>query len=109
MKKLIVILAMVSTSAFAQHHGHRGNGHGWIGPVVIGAALGYVASQQLVYRTPGIIPAQVPEEVYNKSYPVYNLPTPPPYYGAVRLYERRFQYDSQCNCYVVIYNQIGWQ
>ena len=99
MKKLILILAMVSTSAFAQHHGH-GGGDRWIGPAIIGGIIGYSLRQppqQVIVQPP----------VYINSTPVYNLPQVQ--HNATPIYEKRSQYDFNCNCYVVIYNQIGWQ
>jgi hypothetical protein len=100
MKKLILVLALVSTSAFAQHHGHHGNDNRWIGPAIIGGIIGYNMRQPQV-----IVQQQQP--VYINSTPVYNLPQVQQ--GATPLYEKRSQYDFNCNCYVVIYNQIGWQ
>jgi len=47
MKKAIVIMliALGSTTAMAQHHGHggyyRGGGNRWIAPLIIGSAIGY--------------------------------------------------------------------
>ena len=97
MKKLVLILAMVSTSAFAQHnHG----GDRWIGPAIIGGIIGYSLRQPQV-----IVQPQQP--VYINSTPVYNLPQVQ--HNATPIYEKRSQYDFNCNCYVVIYNQIGWQ
>ena len=96
MKKFIALLALVSTSAMAQHHHHGGYGSNWIAPMIIGGVIGY-----------GMKSSQQP--VYINSQPVYNLPTPAPTYGATPIYEKRTQYDPNCNCYVVIYNQIGWQ
>lgn len=49
MKRLLLILALVtSTAAFAQHHGHwarHGNGWGWVAPVVVGGVIGYELAQ----------------------------------------------------------------
>lgn len=96
MKKLILILAMVSTSAFAQHY--HGGGDRWIAPAIIGGIIGYNMRQpQVIVQPP----------VYINSTPVYNLPQVQQ--GATPIYEKRSQYDFNCNCYVVIYNQIGWQ
>ena len=98
MKKLVLILAMVSTSAFAQHNHH--NSDRWIGPAIIGGIIGYSLRQPQV-----IVQPQQP--VYINSTPVYNLPQVQ--HNATPIYEKRSQYDFNCNCYVVIYNQIGWQ
>lgn len=96
MKKLIAILALVSTSAFAQHHhGPSIGGHG-VWPLLIGGTIGYVFAKQTQPQQPVI--------VYNNTPPVYNLPrTPQP------IYERRTQYEFDCQCYREIYVQIGWQ
>lgn len=98
MKKLVLILAMVSTSAFAQHNHHSSDR--WIGPAIIGGIIGYSLRQPQV-----IVQPQQP--VYINSTPVYNLPQVQ--HNATPIYEKRSQYDFNCNCYVVIYNQIGWQ
>jgi len=106
MKKLILILAMASTSAFAQHH-HGGGGDRWIGPALIGGIIGYELSQrpqQVIIQPP--VYTQPP--VYINLPQVYNLPTPRQN-GATPIYEKRSQFDFNCNCYVVVYNQIGWQ
>lgn len=103
MKKLVLILAMVSTSAFAQHNHH--NSDRWIAPAIIGGIIGYsMRPQQQVIVQPQVI-TQPP--VYINSTPVYNLPQVQ--HNATPIYEKRSQYDFNCNCYVVIYNQIGWQ
>lgn len=98
MKKYITLLALVmSTSAFAQHYHHHHGSYGgnWIAPLIIGGAIGYGLRSN--------------QPVYINSQPVYNLPTPAPVYGATPIYEKRTQWDMNCNCYVVVYNQIGWQ
>lgn len=99
MKKLILVLAMVSTSAFAQHHGHY-NGGSWVAPLIIGGIIGYSV------RQPQVIVNTLP--VYNNSTPIYNLPRAPQN-GTTPIYEKRTQYDFNCACYIVVYNQIGWQ
>lgn len=107
MKKLIAILALVSTSAFAQHHNYnhyRGGGN-WVAPLIVGGVITYAITRNQLQSEPPVI---VQQPVYNNPSMVYNLPSAP-YVGAVPLYERRSQFDSRCNCYVVVYNQIGWQ
>lgn len=113
MKKLILSLALVSSSAFAGPHGHYHSNVGaqqmW--PVIIAGTIGYYAGKEM-NRPPVVVqqaPVIVQPPVYNNSPGVYNLPTPAPTYGATPIYERRSQYDPACNCYVMIYNQIGWQ
>ena len=92
MKKLLIALMMVSTSAMAHDH-YRGYNN-WVAPMIIGGVIGYGMRSN--------------QPVYINSQPVYNLPNAP-IYGATPIYEKRTQYDPNCNCYVVIYNQIGWQ
>lgn len=95
MKKLLLILSMVTTSAFAQHgHHHHGGGSNWIAPLIIGGAIGYALRPQ--------------QPVYINSTPVYNVPQQS-FYGRTPIYEQRSQYDFNCQCYVIVYNQIGWQ
>lgn len=104
MKKLILAAVLaISTPAFAQHHHHGGHIGGYgLWPLVVGGTIGYIAARE--YNKPVV----VQQPVYTNTPPVYNLPTAP-YPGATPLYERRSQYDNNCNCYVVVYNQIGWQ
>jgi len=51
MKKLVAVLllAVASTSAMAQHHGHRNHGHyrgnNWVAPLVIGSVIGFGLSR----------------------------------------------------------------
>jgi len=103
----------VSAPAFAgggHWHGHGGGHVGGYGvwPLVIGGTIGYIAAREM--NRPVIVqpPVVVQQPVYNNSPSVYNLPNPP-YVGATPLYEKRTQFDNNCNCYVVVYNQIGWQ
>ena len=72
-------------------------------PWIVGGVVGYAIARStppVVYTSPPV--------VYNNGTPVYNLPQPP-VYNATPIYERRTQWDPNCNCYVVVYNQIGWQ
>jgi hypothetical protein len=94
MKKFILILlAVFSTNAFAW--GPREQG------ALLGLGLGYILAQPQ-YEYPRQIIVNPP--VYNNSYPVYNVNrTPQP------VYERRSQYDFNCQCYREILVQIGWQ
>jgi hypothetical protein len=96
MKKLLASLSILAASAVhagPHNHGHIGGHNVW--PLVIGGTIGYVIGRQT-------------QPVYNNYPPVYNLPHAPRY-GATPIYERRTQWDPNCNCYVVVYNQIGWQ
>jgi hypothetical protein len=106
MKKLIASIALI-TCASANVNAHSIGGHN-VWPLVIGGTIGYVIANQ---QRPVIMqqaPVIVQSPVYNNSFPVYNLPRAP-HQGATPLYERRSQWDPNCNCYVVVYNQIGWQ
>ena len=111
MKKLLLSVALLTSApAFAQYHGHHrpgGGGSGWLAPVIIGGVIGYSISQvrPTVVQQPPVIIQQ--PQVYS-SPQVYSLPQAP-YYGATPLYEKRTQYDPNCNCYVAVYNQYGWQ
>jgi len=91
MKKLIVVLAMVSTSAFAQHHEYR-----WIGPAVIGGIIGYSLNQNRPVQ-------QMPQPVIIYQQP---LPANPPMQP---IYQEVVVYSQDCWCYTKQYRQIGWQ
>jgi hypothetical protein len=106
MKKLIAILLIgVSSAASAQHHGHHyrhhghhyrhhGHGHGgWIAPLVIGGALGYIISRPPVVVQPPVVMPPPPVVVQN--------PVP--------IYQEVVQYNTECECYVKTYQQIGWK
>ena len=90
MKKLIALLAMtvltIGTSQANPSHPmmsgyHHHDHNGWIGPLVIGGALGYVLAQ--------------PRVVYVQPQPVIipQLPLPP--YG----YHYESVLDANCSCY----------
>lgn len=104
MKKFIAALALVSTTAFAgphhytPHHSHGGSGSIWA-PLIIGGVIGWSMSQSQKPADP----------MYNNSPRVYNIPTAPPYAGATPIYQQRNQWEPTCNCYVIVYAQIGWQ
>ena len=99
MKKLIALLAIVSTNAFAHGYGGwYGNGGSVLVPMIIGGAIGWTLSQN-----------QRPPNVYNNTPRVYNINTAPPYPGATPVYQQRTQWEPSCNCYIVVYAQIGWQ
>lgn len=110
MKKFVLAVCLVASNSFAggyHHHGHVGGYGVW--PLVIGGTIGYIAGRE--YSRPVIVqpaPVIVQPPVYNNPQSVYNLPMAP-YPGATPIYERRNQWDPNCNCYVVVYNQIGWQ
>ena len=111
MKKLIVGLALVSSgiaNAGPHYHGGYNVGGNAVWPLLIGGTIGYVMANQ---QRPVVVqsaPVIVQPPIYTNSSPVYNLPSAP-YNGATPLYEKRSQWDPNCNCYVVVYNQIGWQ
>jgi hypothetical protein len=67
MKKLVAVLllAVASTSAMAQHHGyHRHGGYrgGWVAPAVIGGVIGYGLSRPYYepYYAPPVVIQQPP-------------------------------------------------
>jgi hypothetical protein len=100
MKKLIAILLIgVSSAASAQHYGHHyhgynGGGGNWVAPLVIGGALGYMIS-----RPPVVV--QQP--------PVVVAPSPVVVQSPVPIYQEVLQYNTECQCYVKTYQQIGWK
>lgn len=103
MKKLILSLTLViATPAFAWGDREQGAVAGILGTIILQNS-GVLSKPQ-----PQQAPVIVQQPVYINSYPVYNLPRAP-YHGATPLYEKRSQWDPNCNCYVVVYNQIGWQ
>ena len=100
MKKLVAVLllAVASTSAMAQHHGHGGhrhNGHyrgnNWVAPAIIGGVLVYGAVNS--QPRPPVVVQQPPQ-----YYPIEpNQPQHPPvgYHWEQIL-------DSNCQCYRVV-------
>jgi len=99
MKKLIAILLIVGSSAVsAQHHGYGhyrgGYGGGWVAPLVLGGALGYI-----IARPPVVV--QQP--------PVVVPPPPVVVQSPVPIFQEVLQYNIECQCYVKTYQQIGWK
>lgn len=90
MKTLLAILALtLSSTAFAQHHGHRWhhghhhhkhwhNNHGWVVPAIIGGAVVYAATRPdpVVIQQPTIVlqPNQIIIDgvVYTKQIMIIN-------------------------------------
>jgi hypothetical protein len=110
MKKFIALLALVSTTAFAngyRHHGHNSSNI-WV-PLIIGGVIGYGMNQNQRQPEPIVIQQLPQPPVYINTPKVYNLGSPPPYQGATPLYQQRSQWEPSCNCYIVVYAQIGWQ
>ena len=106
MKKLILSLALVAaTPAFAWGDREQGAVAGILGTLILQNS-GVIPRPAQIYQ-PGVVIQQQPP-VYINTPPVYNLPRPR-HYGATPLYEKRSQWDPNCNCYIVVYNQIGWQ
>jgi len=91
MKKLlaVLLLAVASTSAMAQHHGHGGyyrhGGYrgGWVAPAIIGGVIGYglsrpyyepyyappiVYTQPPVYVQPPVVQQQCTRYIYQDQY-----------------------------------------
>ena len=98
MKKLIVIaMVALSTSVYADpYRGHyEHGGGGWVAPLIIGGALGYMISRP----QPAVQP------------PVVITPAPAPIImqGPVPIYQEVVQYDNECGCYIKTYRQIGWK
>jgi hypothetical protein len=83
MKKLVAVLllAVASTSAMAQHHGHGGyhrhGGYrsGWVAPAIIGGVIGYGLSRPYYepYYSPPVV-VQQPTVIYTQPTPVVVQP-----------------------------------
>ncbi len=106
MKKLALILLMLSISSTAiadEHHhghhghhggydgGHRGGNNDWILPAIIGTAIVGGAMYEYGRPTP-------PPTYYYPPAPVYQQA--PPIYPAVPYeYHQQSVFDPSCNCY----------
>ena len=119
MKKLIVCLALASSAVTSNAHG--------IGNFLLGATVGYSAAHAINNRQPiyfnGTPVYNIPQRVYVQPQPqvyvqpqpqVYVQPQPqvyvqPQIIERTPIYEQRSQYDFDCQCYITINNQIGWQ
>jgi hypothetical protein len=99
MKKLLAIgvLALATTQAYAWGPREQGIVTG-----IAGTLLWQHVTQPRVVQAPPVVVQQAPQVVVPQSR-VYSLPAPRP------IYEERTQWDYNCNCYVRIYNQIGWE
>jgi hypothetical protein len=78
MKRLLTILAFVTTSAFAgpngyhgsalhtpHHHHHHGSGWGWVGPALVGGAVVYAITRPpVVVQQPPVVVQQPSDVVY---------------------------------------------
>jgi len=114
MKKFILAAAL-STLAFAasaQHghgrHGHHHGDHRWVERAVIGAVIGYglghAAGMTKAEQRQAELIAQGQLPVIIVPQPrVIPLPPPRP------VYQETVEYNSDCNCYVKVLRQIGWQ
>lgn len=80
---------------------------------VIGGMLGYTlgrsTSPDVVVVQPGYPQVWIPLQPRMTSPRVYALPpsTDPRFQRPI--WEERLQFEPSCNCYIKIYNQIGWQ
>ena len=106
MKKLALILLMLSISSTAiadEHHhghhghhggydgGHRGGNNDWILPAIIGTAIVGGAMYEYGRPTPPPTYYYPPAPVYQQAPPIY--PAVP--YG----YHQQSVFDPSCNCY----------
>ena len=98
MKKLVLAAALIaSTPAFAWGDREQGILAGVIGTMIL-------QNTGVIQRPPVVV--QQPPVVIQQQ-PVYTLPRAQ--HGGTPIYEKRTQWDHNCNCYIVVYNQIGWQ
>lgn len=98
MKKLVLAAALIaSTPAFAWGDREQGILAGVIGTMIL-QNTGVIQRPPVVLQQPPVVIQQQP---------VYNLPRVQ--HSATPIYEKRTQWDANCNCYIVVYNQIGWQ
>ena len=104
MKKIVLLLValLMTTSTFAQHahHSRYAGGHNyplasdWVVPLIIGGAVVYAETRN----------NPAPVMVYdNPNPPVYVQRTPQP------VYAERTLYDYQCQCWIKVLQQTGWQ
>jgi len=109
MKKLVLAAALIaSTPAFAWGEREQGALAGVAGLWI----FQQLSKPQVVVQQPPVIVQQPPVIVQQppvivQQPPVYSLPRSQ--HGGTPIYERRTQWDANCNCYIVVYNQIGWQ
>lgn len=97
----VLLLAVASQGATAQHyghHGHRGGGWGWMAPAIIGGVIVYGATRQ--YEQP-------PTVIYTPPLPNPTQSSPiivPKYQYAMpdtmgTVWRQEWRYDQFCNCY----------
>ena len=98
----VLLMAVVSQGAMAQHYGHgghRGGGWGWVAPAVIGGAIVYGATRHYE-QPPTVIYTQPFAPNVSQQSPVivpkyqYAMPDTP---GTV--WRQDWRYDQFCNCY----------
>jgi hypothetical protein len=99
MKKLIaVLLVLSSTAASAQHYGYHHGYHreGWVAPLVIGGALGYIIARPapIIVQQPPVVVSPQPSVIVQNPVPIF---------------QEVIEYDQGCACYVKTYKQIGWR
>ena len=107
MKKLIVAL-MISAGICAPAQANDPWAAGLLGGL-LGYTLGRSASPDVVVVQSGYPQVWVPLQPRMTSPRVYRLPPSPDPRYQIPLWEERLQYEPSCNCYVKVFNQIGWQ
>ena len=84
----------------------------WTGGL-IGGAIGYVlgksADPDVVVVQHGYPQVWIPLQPRMTSPRVYPLPPSTDPRFQTPIWEERLQFEPSCNCYIKIYNQIGWQ
>lgn len=95
---LAATMAIASTGAMAQHHGHHGHGgSNWVAPLIIGGVIGAVITSNRPTYTQPVVIYQDPPVVYQQQ-PVYNYR---PMYKMVDVY------IPECNCTRTVQVQIN--
>lgn len=124
MKKMfiaIVSAVMLAGTAFAGPHGGHGGPKPYYGPhqsyghhhrvhggygapaaaLILGGIVGYAIANS---NQPQVVVQQPAPPVYVVPAPPTYIPPPP---GPV--YQKVYEYDPRCGCYMWIVRQVGWQ